>query len=1005
MKKINGLTSMFIMLLLIMPFAALADNNNVNVVPTQLGPPVKDTASITEVQSNIPISAGDKFQATKGKSYLIDGALLVQLISVEPSVLSDEANYNPLSAASESETKAQLYVSVYNSKENSVNSVSNVVPVLTLELKEGESVNTEFGYTLTFLQRSYDDAILVADKNSVISPSVILAKVGTPFKFSEGSTINIEGLYLIYIKDVFDGKMSLSPIAQPSIVTFEVTSYASTADVAPKTYTLKESESIDIDSTHTMTLNSVDGISASMVLNYKSSANTYYVNVGDSFKAKEKDTTIVDGILQMYVEKITDSPVASVNNKVVTIDLSVAATKVSATEESSYQIEIPAKQESLNIGEYAEYIGYKIYLDSIVSGIAEFHTEKNVAAVCGNGILESDEECEVGYSTGCASVVEYPMGYTDDKMITCNQDCKLDISECVSASQYVTFDSVFKAKKGSSFNIENVLEIKTLSVIYNDGREANALQSGAVIQIIDKADNIGKTINAINTAYITKDKSWKTENYEIRLLDIDDTYASLMAHRIASSDNINAEIDQKIIVPLNGAAVYKKEGVKITYAKYIDCDAINCPKAAFQLAYVPRVHVTDQKIIIPSDGKYSFKVAWYDTAGVSNISVMIKRKTPSPVSVPEIFVGQFKGANNYVDTEVDLGQLQKGDEVIITVQTQWWGKWYEKVYSTDEKYFQISYVAGTGYEIKADDGIRYDRGFNDVLMYVSPSDSADIVGSATAFTVLPMYERTVTLGVDESFRKGRYVLTALEITDKSATIVLHKITAADIDESSEEYVSVKESNTCSQGCLSVQSTQQYCICPKVSLSTSAAGSILESTTTSVGAVDSVKIIPGSNKMLVSSQNKEQEIIANNLDGNNLDKGLDITSENGVVKVTSDTTNQETYISENGYSARTKNTVVSKDNSFYILDAGDIASELEVKLLPSTAAAKALLVLSSYNDATLTQSNGKAVYIFSNNKSYKILGFIPSTGKVYAIVDADSGEVTYKQPWYSGISTK
>jgi hypothetical protein len=136
-----------------------------------------------------------------------------------------------------------------------------------------------------------------------------------------------------------------------------------------------------------------------------------------------------------------------------------------------------------------------------------------------------------------------------------------------------------------------------------------------------------------------------------------------------------------------------------------------------------------QKITIPQSGNYEINVAWYDTAGSSVIAV----EKPLYKSL-----GTFSGENNWVNSVAQLGYLNAGDEVVLSIQTLWNGQWYNKVNSTDPYYISVA-QNGNQFRIEADDGIKYDGGYNDALIYLQPSSQnqppvISTIGGPTSLT-------------------------------------------------------------------------------------------------------------------------------------------------------------------------------------------------------------------------------------------------------------------------------
>lgn len=82
-----------------------------------------------------------------------------------------------------------------------------------------------------------------------------------------------------------------------------------------------------------------------------------------------------------------------------------------------------------------------------------------------------------------------------------------------------------------------------------------------------------------------------------------------------------------------------------------------------------------------------------------------------------------------------------------------------------------------------------------------------------------------------------------------------------------------------------------------------------------------------------------------------------------------------------------------------------SAEREVKIMPSTASARAIEVLGAkYDRVELKVVGRKAVYRFVKNTPAKLFGFIKVTLEVTATVDAEAeGEVKVSRPWWSFLA--
>ena len=188
------------------------------------------------------------------------------------------------------------------------------------------------------------------------------------------------------------------------------------------------------------------------------------------------------------------------------------------------------------------------------------------------------------------------------------------------------------------------------------------------------------------------------------------------------NSGISATLGNKVTIPVGSTANYADAGVDITYKGYESGYAVfSSSKNSDSIK--TRAPLERQKIIISSTGEYSVNVHEYDTAGLSIIGLDVLSPSQNGEGIVAHYnLGNFTGEHNIVNRITKLGNLPAGTELVFTIKTQWWGKWYPQVDSTNPKFFQVI-KNGTGFLINADDGIKYDDEYNDAIIYVTQTTS------------------------------------------------------------------------------------------------------------------------------------------------------------------------------------------------------------------------------------------------------------------------------------------
>jgi hypothetical protein len=100
----------------------------------------------------------------------------------------------------------------------------------------------------------------------------------------------------------------------------------------------------------------------------------------------------------------------------------------------------------------------------------------------------------------------------------------------------------------------------------------------------------------------------------------------------------------------------------------------------------------------------------------------------------------------------------------------------------------------------------------------------------------------------------------------------------------------------------------------------------------------------------------------------------------------------------------KETEVEENSSLEIKDKKLFLNNKEVKVMPDTASARAIEVLSLKGLNVTLKDTGKPTYEIKGKKETKILGLFKKQMEVTAEVDAETGELqNVKRPWWSFLA--
>ncbi len=177
-------------------------------------------------------------------------------------------------------------------------------------------------------------------------------------------------------------------------------------------------------------------------------------------------------------------------------------------------------------------------------------------------------------------------------------------------------------------------------------------------------------------------------------------------------------------------------------------------------------------------------------------------------------------------------------------------------------------------------------------------------------------------------------------------------------------------------------------------------------------VTSVRLLPGSNKMLIKTGDEENELNISEgfemrFNRNNVSQLLKIRSVGNLWNEITDEDwgNESKDLTKKTLKVRTRAIIRASENGLSVeLKNG---SAKQIKVLPLQASERAREVLkANFDDVVLKETNGKVIYQMKAHQRMKFLGLFPMNASLSAEVDADSGDVLkVKKPWFSFLSSK
>ncbi len=206
--------------------------------------------------------------------------------------------------------------------------------------------------------------------------------------------------------------------------------------------------------------------------------------------------------------------------------------------------------------------------------------------------------------------------------------------------------------------------------------------------------------------------------------------------------------------------------------------------------------------------------------------------------------------------------------------------------------------------------------------------------------------------------------------------------------------------SCPAGC---EASGNGCVCrTTASVMTTAQGYLLRTDDAAVPtAVKQIMIEPGAGSMkaLVADQG---DVMIPSANGQGV--ALAVPFGKSSVSIATDDARLETYLSDNGTTAVTRETVVASDSG---LSLSTTSGTLPVKVTPSAAAAKVQAALSvPVANVELTATGNQARYNAQVQKKVRLFGFIPVEATYRASVNAETGAVvSVEKPWYAALSTE
>ncbi|MBC8500408.1 MAG: hypothetical protein ISS25_03705 [Nanoarchaeota archaeon] len=169
------------------------------------------------------------------------------------------------------------------------------------------------------------------------------------------------------------------------------------------------------------------------------------------------------------------------------------------------------------------------------------------------------------------------------------------------------------------------------------------------------------------------------------------------------------------------------------------------------------------------------------------------------------------------------------------------------------------------------------------------------------------------------------------------------------------------------------------------------------------SAESIAIHPGDTKIhFKDSETKQIVLVSANLnEGLMLPVAISERNEK-VLIVKTDKEKMETYLEDENIIVSTRAQLVSKERGLYLKSFE--GKEKPIKIMPKVAAERAISVLGEKYDKIELKDIGKPVYEASKEVRGKMFGLFPMKMQYRAQIDAESGDVVVKKPWYHFLAS-
>ncbi|NQU97942.1 hypothetical protein HQ533_00600 [Candidatus Woesearchaeota archaeon] len=164
-------------------------------------------------------------------------------------------------------------------------------------------------------------------------------------------------------------------------------------------------------------------------------------------------------------------------------------------------------------------------------------------------------------------------------------------------------------------------------------------------------------------------------------------------------------------------------------------------------------------------------------------------------------------------------------------------------------------------------------------------------------------------------------------------------------------------------------------------------------------VEKIQISPGAQKLRV--KNPETHVFEDF--SADLEEGISIPIGNRDIKIKSYREKIKIYIEDGETVVSTQMPLVTDMKGLYIKN--EDGEEKLIKVMPSVAAERAKEVLGEKFDEIEIKDVGKPIYEAKKSVKGKMFGLFPMKMQYLAQIDAESGDVVVKKPWYKFLTTE